>query len=212
MLDAYDHYQSTLGGIFQNITLARNPGRPPLVEVIFNMDRDVATAQFAGAEFSCERNPKRALHFDMFFNFVEGPRGLYVECDYNTDIFERATLERWLKHYQTLLVGIAVNPAEAFGKLPILTDSEQSEITTGWNSGVKFPKERTLHGWFEQQAAKSPTAKAITFKGKHLTYGELNGRANQVAHHLRTMGVKPGALVGLFVERSFEIGGRDQAS
>ncbi len=205
VLDAYDHYQSTLGGILQNITLPRNPGRPPLVEVIFNVDRDVATAQFAGAEFSCERNPKRALHFDLFFNFVEGPRGLYVECDYNTDVFERTTLERWLKHYQTLLVGIAVNPAEAFGKLPMLTDSEQAEITTGWNSAVEFPKERTLHGWFEQQVVKSPAAKAITFEGKHLTYAELNARANQVAHHLRSTGVKPGALVGLFVERSFEM-------
>lgn len=205
VLDAYDHYQSTLGGILQNITLPRNPGRPPVVELIFNVDRDVATAQFAGAEFSCERNPKRALHFDLFFNFVEGPRGMYVECDYNTDIFERNTLERWLKHYQTLLVGIAVNPAEAFGKLPILTDSEQAEITSGWNTGVEFPRQRTLHGWFEQQAAKSATAKAITFEGKHLTYAELNGRANQVAHHLRSLGVKPGGLVGLFVERSFEM-------
>ncbi|MEQ1474072.1 MAG: amino acid adenylation domain-containing protein, partial [Candidatus Acidiferrum sp.] len=205
VLDAYDHYQSTLGGILQNITLPRSPGRPPLVEVIFNVDRDVATAQFEGTEFSCERNPKRALHFDLFFNFVEGPRGLYVECDYNTDLFDAATLERWLKHYQTLLVGIAVNPAETFGKLPMLTDSEQAEIISGWNTGVEFPKERTLHGWFEQQAAKSPAAKAITFEGKHLTYAELNGRANQVAHHLRSLGVKPGTLVGLFVERSFEM-------
>ena len=70
---------------------------------------------------------------------------------------------------------------------------------------MEFPKERTLHGWFEQQAAKSPAAKAITFEGQHLTYAELNGRANQVAHHLRSLGVKPGTLVGFFVERSFEM-------
>ncbi len=134
VLDAYDHYQSTVGGILQHVTVPRNPGRPPLVEVIFNVDRDVATAKFKGAEFSCERNPKRALHFDLFFNFVEGPRGLYVECDYNTDLFEHATLERWLQHYETLLAGIAANPAETFAKLPVLTDSEQHELTTGWNA------------------------------------------------------------------------------
>jgi amino acid adenylation domain-containing protein len=205
VLDAYDHYQSTTGGILQNVAVPRNPGRPPLVEVIFNVDRDVATAQFHGTEFSCERNPKRALHFDLFFNFVEGPRGLYVECDYNADLFDASTLERWLKHYQTLLVGIAVNPAEIFGKLPILTDSEQTELTTGWNAGVEYPKDKTLHGWFEQQAAKTPVAYAVAFEGKHFTYAELNRRANQLAHHLRGLGVKPGALVGLFVERSFEM-------
>ena len=147
----------------------------------------------------------RALHFDLFFNFVDGPRGLYVECDYNTDLFDASTLERWLKHYQTLLVGIAVNPAETFGKLPILTDAEQTELTTGWNTGVEFPKQKTLHGWFEQQVEKTPAAPAVTFEGQHFTYAELNRHANQLAHHLQGLGVKPGALVGLFVERSFEI-------
>jgi amino acid adenylation domain-containing protein len=205
VLDAYDHHQSTVGEMLQKVAVPRSPGRPPLVEVIFNVDRDVATAQFYGTEFSCERNPKRALHFDLFFNFVEGPRGLYVECDYNTDLFDASTLERWLRHYQTLLVGIAVNPAETFGKLPILTDSEQKELTTGAKEAVAFRKQRTLHGWFEQQAAKAPVAHAVTFDGKHFTYAELNRRANQLAHHLRGLGVKPGTLVGLFVERSFEM-------
>jgi amino acid adenylation domain-containing protein len=205
VLDAYDHHQTTVGEILQHIAVPRSLGRPPLIEVIFNMDRDVATAQFHGAEFSCERNPKRALNYDLFFNFVDGPRGLYVECDYNTDLFDASTIERWLKHYQTLLQGIAVNPAETFAKLPILTDSEQTEITTVWNNGVEFPKQTTLHGWFEQQTTKTPAAHALTFEGKHFTYTVLNRRANQLAHHLRGLGVRPGALVGLFVERSFEM-------
>ena len=70
-----------------------------------------------------------------------------VECDYNTDLFDASTLERWLKHYQTLLVGIAVNPAETFGKLPILTDSEQKELTTGAKESLRFRKrERSTDG------------------------------------------------------------------
>jgi len=206
VLDAYDHHQCTIGGILQHLKVPRSAGRPPLVEVIFNVDQDPGAAEFHGVEFACEQNQKRALHFDLFFNFVEGARGLCVECNYNTDLFDAATIERWLRHYQTLLEGIAVNPAETLGKLPILTEAERKELTVGWNqTGVEFPKQQTLHEWFERQAEKTPDARAVTFEGTHLTYGQLNRRANQVAHHLRALGVGPDVLVGLFVERSLEM-------
>src|SRR6185295_9343564 len=81
VLDAYDHHQCTLGSLLQHISVPRNPKRAPLVEVIFNVDRDPGSAEFHDVDFFCERNAKHALHFDLFFNFVEGPRGLYVECD-----------------------------------------------------------------------------------------------------------------------------------
>ena len=83
-------------------------------------------------KFACDRNAKRALHFDLFFNFVEAPHGLSVECDYNTDLFDASTIERWLGHYQTLLESIAADPAEAVGKLSILSEAERREIV-GWN-------------------------------------------------------------------------------
>jgi amino acid adenylation domain-containing protein len=206
VLDAYDHHQCTIGGILQHLKVPRNAGRPPLVEVIFNVDQDLGAAEFHDLEFACEQNAKRALHFDLFFNFVEGARGLCVECNYNTDLFDAATIERWLRHYQTLLEGIAVNPTETLGQLPILTEAERKELTIGWNqTGVEFPKGQTLHEWFERQVEKTPDACAVTFEGTHLTYGELNRRANHVAHHLRALGVGPDVLVGLFVERSLEM-------
>jgi amino acid adenylation domain-containing protein len=206
VLDAYDHHQSTLGRILQHLRVPRSPSRPPLVEVIFNLDKDPGAAEFYGVEFDCERNPKRALHFDLFFNFVEGPRSFYVECDYNRDLFDASTIERWLKHYQTLLEGICANSEETLGKLPILTHSELRELTVEWNqTGVQFPKQRALHEWFEDQVTKTPDARALTFEGRHWTYDELNRRANQVAHYLKGLGVGPDVLVGLFLERSPEI-------
>ena len=173
--------------------------------MIFNVDQDPGAEQFQGAEFTCERNPKRALHFDLFFNFVKGPRGLILECDYNTDLFDLSTIERWMRHYETLLESIAANSAETLGKLPILTQAERHELTVEWNRGTEYPKQRTLHGWFESQAEKTPDAPALTFEGTRLTYAELNRRANQVAHHLKGLGVGPDVLVGLFVERSAEL-------
>jgi amino acid adenylation domain-containing protein len=206
VLDAYDHHQTTFGDILQHLKVPRSPGRPPLVEVIFNVDRDPGTAEFKGSEFACDRSPKRALHFDLFFNFVEGPRGLYVECDYNTDLFDASTIERWLGHYETLLQSVASCPVESLGKLPILSLEERQEITIGWNrTGVEFPKQQSLHNWFESQAEKAPEALALTFEGRHWTYGQLNRRANQLAHLLMTLGVGPDVLVGLFLDRSPEI-------
>ena len=205
ILDGYDHYQSTLGSILQHLKVPRSAERPPLVEVIFNIDRDPGATEFYGLQFECDRNPKRALHFELFFNFVEGPRGIYVECDYNTDLFDGVTIERWLGHCQTLLEGIAANPAEVIGKLPMLTATERNQITADWNdTSVDFPQ-LTLQQWFETQAAKTPDARALTFEDTHLTYGELNHRANQLAHHLKRLGVGPDVLVALFLERSLEM-------
>ncbi len=206
VLDAYDHHQCTLGNLLQHIAVPRNPQRAPLVEVIFNVDKDPGAAQFHGVDFKCERNAKRALHFDLFFNFVEGPRGLYVECDYNTDVFDSITIARWLQHYQTLLRGIVENPAVPLDQLPILTDTERTELLVNWNQAYDdVGTQETLTQWFERQVRTTPHSRAVSYGGAHLTYDELNRRANRVAHYLKTLGVGPDVLVGLFVERSLDM-------
>jgi amino acid adenylation domain-containing protein len=206
VLDAYEHHAETLGGILQNLRIPRSTGRPPVVEVIFNVDRDPGSESFIGLEFKCERNPKRALHFDLFFNFVEGPNGLCVECDYNTDLFDATTIDRWLGHYQTLLESISTNPSETLEKLPILTPVEARQLTVEWNdTRVEYDNPDTLNRWFESQVEKTPHAQAVTFEGRNLTYRELNQRANQLARFLKKLGVGPNVLVGLFTERSIEM-------
>src|SRR6185295_1133226 len=148
--------------LLQHTSVPRNASRPPLVEVIFNVDRDSGTADFDGLEFSCERNAKHALHFDLFFNFVEGPRGLYLECDYNTDLFDSTTIDRWLLHFESLLMGIVANPSERLDKLPILTEAERNELIVEWNkTDVGIPKKQTLSQWFEQQVEQAPSAWAV---------------------------------------------------
>jgi amino acid adenylation domain-containing protein len=205
VLDAYDHHQTTVGSILQHLKVPRNTGRPPLIEVIFNLDRDPGSSRFADLEFDCDRNPKAALHFDLFFNFVEGQKGLYIECDYNTDLFDSSTIERWLAHYETLLEGTALNPAEALDSLPLLKSAELAKLTDYFGPARTFSKDRTLHQWFEEQAEKTPGRRAVSCQGQDLTYEELNRRANQLAHHLRRIGVEANTLVGLFLDRSLDL-------
>src|SRR6202166_4930421 len=206
VLDAFDHNQSTIGSILQEIKVPRSPGRPPLVEVIFNIDRDPGAVEFEGLKFECERNPKRALHFDLFFNFVEGPHSLYLECDYNTDLFDASTVKRWLGHLQTLLESIAAAPTQSIDRLPILSEVERHEITVRWNdTATKYDDVETLQNWFELQVDKTPDALALTSEDQHLTYRDLNRRTNQLAHHLKKLGVGPNVRVGVCAERSIEM-------
>ena len=205
VLDGYDHHQCTIGGILQHIAVPRSLSRPPLVEVLFNVDRDPGAAKFQDAEFTCSRNSKQALHFDLFLNLVDRPHGLCVECDYNTDLFDSSTIDRWLGNYETLLESLAANPAETVANLPILTKAEHDELIAKCNeTTVEVPMGR-IHEWFELQAVKTPEARAVTFEGKYLTYSELNRRANQLAQHLTLRGVGPDVLVGLCVERSLDM-------
>ena len=206
VLDAYDHHECTLGTLLQHLSIPRNPGRSPLVEVLFNLDKDPGSSEFSGLKFSCDRNPKRALHFDLFFNFVESASSLVLECDYNSDLFEQATIDRWLRHFETLLSGIAASPSEALGKLPILTQQERQEITVGWNSTkMDYPLDRCLFEFVEQQVEQTPDAAALVFEGETLSYAQLNARANQLAHYLRGRGVGPEKLVAVCAERSLEM-------
>jgi amino acid adenylation domain-containing protein len=206
VLDAFDHNQSTIGSILQDVKVSRSPGRPPLVEVIFNIDRDPGAVEFEGLKFECERNPKRALHFDLFFNFVEGPHSLYLECDYNTDLFDASTIKRWLGHLQTLLESIVAAPSQSIDRLPILSEVERHEITVRWNdTATKYDDVETLQNWFELQVENTPDALALTSEDQHLTYRELNKRTNQLAHHLKTLGVGPDVRVGVCAERSIEM-------
>jgi amino acid adenylation domain-containing protein len=205
VLDGYDHHQCTIGTILRHLTVTRRPDRPSLVEIMFNVDRDPGVAQFHGLSFAYERGPKRALHYDLFFNFVEGIHGLHLECDYNTDLFETATIERWLDRLNVLLKSIADNPSEALQDLVLLPEAEQQELLTLGGSLPEALPYSTLPEWVESQAAKSPTTRAISFGSSHVTYGELNRRASQLAGYLRKLDVGPEKLVGVLVNRSIEM-------
>jgi len=125
---------------------------------------------------------------------------------YNAELFDASTIERLLRHYETLLKSVAVNPDQLIGTLPLLTRAERHQLLVEWNNTeTEYPKERCVHQLFEAQARNTPEAVAVAFKDQQLSYRELNCRANRVAHYLRQLGVGPDVLVGLCVGRSLEM-------
>ncbi|MBD0340874.1 MAG: amino acid adenylation domain-containing protein, partial [Microcoleus sp. Co-bin12] len=128
---------------------------------------------------------------------------LALKIMYDRSRFEQGAIERMLGHLQVLLEGMAANPHQPLKNLPLLTPAEKQQILIEWN-GTKadYPQDRCIHQLFEAQAQRTPDAVAVVFEDQKLTYRELNERANQLAHYLQQLGVKPEVLVGICVERS----------
>ncbi|RKZ70924.1 MAG: hypothetical protein DRR19_32985, partial [Candidatus Parabeggiatoa sp. nov. 1] len=111
-----------------------------------------------------------------------------------------------LGHFQTLLASIATQPELPISAFSMLSDAERHQLLVEWNNtATDYPQDKCLHQLFDAQVEKNPDAVAVVFEDQQLSYRELNARANQLAHHLQTLGVKPEVLVGICVERSLEM-------
>ncbi|MFW9261379.1 amino acid adenylation domain-containing protein [Nostoc sp. CALU 546] len=127
---------------------------------------------------------------------------LHLLIPYDTRHFERATISRILNHLETLLEGIVGNPQQRLSELPLLTPAENTQFAQWNNTQTEYPQKTCIHELFEAQVEKTPDAIAVVFADEQLTYRELNTKANQLAHYLRSLGVKSEVLVGICVERS----------
>ncbi|MGK7878413.1 MAG: amino acid adenylation domain-containing protein [Xenococcaceae cyanobacterium] len=124
---------------------------------------------------------------------------------YDDRRFEAATIARMLGHMQTVLESFVENPDCYLSDVPLLTKAEQHQLLVEWNqTQAPYPQDACIHHLFEAQVEQTPDAVAVVFEGNHLTYRTLNRRANQLAHHLRSLGVGPDVLVGICMERSLE--------
>ncbi|WRH68361.1 MAG: AMP-binding protein [Planktothrix sp. GU0601_MAG3] len=131
---------------------------------------------------------------------------LLIKFSYDISRFTKDTVIRMAGHLQTLLEAMIANPQQQVSQLPLLTAEEQNQLLIEWNNTqINYHKEQCLHRLFEEQVERNPEAIAVIFADQKLTYQELNNRANQLAHCLQEKGVKPEALVGIFIERSLEM-------
>ena len=126
--------------------------------------------------------------------------------EFATDLFDRATVERIASQFKMLLKGIVANPNEKISRLPLLTKAERWQLLSEWNqTQSEYPRDVCVHQLIEAQAAQTPDEVAIRFEKQSFSYRQLNERANQLAHHLKSLGVGPDVLVGICVERSIEM-------
>ncbi|MBA4211885.1 MAG: non-ribosomal peptide synthetase [Polaromonas sp.] len=207
LLDAFDHQTLTYGTLLQKLPVRRDPSRLPLVSVMFNVDQAVKGIQgaFPGLSAELSTNPRRFENFELFVNAAQENGGLRLECQYNTDLFDAATVERWMGAYEALLRAAVAQPGTAIGRLHWLTPAESARLRSLQPLHSPIPAEALMHSAFVRQAALSPDRIALREGDTLLTYQALDQRANQLARALRARGVARGALVGLCLNRSADM-------
>ncbi|GCF09101.1 non-ribosomal peptide synthetase [Dictyobacter arantiisoli] len=159
-----------------------------------------------GLEFEPFAFGQQGAPFDLTLTVFEIAGELSADFRYNTDLFDAATIERIANHFQSLLTGIVAQPEQQLLALPLLTKPERLQILLDWNAtSQEYTEPRTLHQLIEAQVERTPDKIALIFAGQSKTYRELNLAANHLAYRLQELGVGPDVLVGVSMERSFEM-------
>jgi non-ribosomal peptide synthetase component F len=196
--------QIPFDAIVRELAPKRDSSRHPLFQVLFSMRPPFADFP-DGWDVTDMEVHSGASSFDLFVEFSEHPRGLDGRFVYSTDLFDRATIQRLLSHFQVLLQELLADPDQAVSQVPLLTAQERQTMLVDWNNTSKSFPNLCIHELFETQAERRPNHPALVFRGQQLTYAELNKRANRLAHRLRRDGAASGSLVGVYMERSFEM-------
>ena len=211
MLDAHEHHHIPFEQLVDKLNPPRSLAYNALAQISFKLQNNRAATMGAielpGVRFSSVNdNDYASMKFDLDLTIKEDGDGLLAKWDFNTDIFDRVTIERMDRHFECLLESILADPEQTLGRLKLMPESELACIDA-WNAtDAAFAQDDTLSGLFEAQARRAPDAPALLFEGGALSYAELNRRANLLAHRLiGEHGVGPGTMVGHCFERSPEM-------
>ncbi|MGV9372155.1 amino acid adenylation domain-containing protein [Micromonospora tulbaghiae] len=210
VLDGFEHAEVPFAKVVHELGLPRDVSRSPVFQAMFvlqnyEMGRFTGVSRTDEVTFSWTPMELQATRFDFELHAVETVDGLWGKLVFNTDLFDRVTVERMAQRWTALLDAVVAAPDTPVSRLPLLPAAER-DLLAAWNdTTADFPREQTLHGPIEERAAATPDAVAVTIDGHSRTYAELNAQANRVAHRLRAAGVGPETLVGVCAERSVEL-------
>ncbi len=206
LLDAYDHQEFTFGSILRKLRLEREPGRLPLIEVQFNLERLGDNVRFDGLMVEIKPNPKCFVNTDLFLNVIDTGADLQVMCDYNSGLFEESTIARWLESWTEVLSSTVAAPETRVDELPFLGPGERHSLISAWNqTDVDWSEFRSVAAVVLARAEREPNRAALECGGVVWTYGRLAEFSLRLAQELRRLGLKREGLVGLCLERSPEM-------
>ncbi len=206
VLGAITHQDVPFEKLVEELQPQRSTSHSPLFQVVFAMDYAPANAQLAGLRHDRVDFDIGISKFDLNLTIEERPDGLHGTVEYNTDLYDAATIARMMGHFERLLVAIVADPGQRISALSLLGEAERNQLVVEWNATTtEYPRDRCVHELFEAQVDRTPESIALVFGNESLTYRELDRRANQLAHHLAKLGVGPDVLVGICVERSLEM-------
>ncbi|NEP57336.1 MAG: amino acid adenylation domain-containing protein [Symploca sp. SIO2G7] len=178
----------------------------PICQVAFSYHKSSKLFKAKELEFEYYELPQQKVDFELSLEITELPDSLSVDFKYNSDVLEAKTVAQIAEHFQNLLKEVVKSPKMPVDKLSMLSEAERQKILVTWNdTKIDYPQGICIYQLFESQVEKTPDAVAVIFEEEKLTYSELNSKANQLAHYLQKLGVKPEAHLGICVERSLSM-------
>ena len=205
-IDAYDHQDLPFERLVEELQPERNLNQNPLFQVAFALQNAPRQElKLPHLEARLLRVDAGTAKFDLTLAFYERKEGLEGSVEYSTDLFDAARIVRMVGHLQVLLEAVVANPGECVSHLPILKPFEKQQLLKDWNDTAAKTPANCIHKLFEAHAENCPERVAIDCGSRQVTYGQLNLRANLLAHQLQSLGVGPEALVGVAAERSTEL-------
>jgi len=222
VLEALEHEEYPFGLLVERLQLERDPSRAPLFQIMFSWQQSPLPQQPELSSFALGESGKQmdigglvlepmpmdqpVAQFDLTFLMAEVGDELAGVMQYNTDLFDATTISGLAQHFQVLLAGIVSDPQKRVVDLQLLTPLDAKLLLKDFNDTVAdYDEELCLHELFEEQVKRTPNQTALVFRDREYTYSELNRRANQLAHHLKKLGVGPEVCVGICLERSLEM-------
>ncbi len=206
-LEAYAHQDLPFEQIVENLAPERNMSYNPLFQVAFVLQDDpLSHIHLPDVTASAIATDSETSKFDLTLILEESSNGLIGRIEYSTDLFDAITITGMAEHLLILLESIVIQPEHYLAELPMLTQIERQQLLVHWNATQgTYPEDRCIQQLFEEQVECRSESVALSFEEQQLTYGELNRRANQLAHYLQQLGVGPEVLVGVCTERSIEM-------
>ncbi len=206
-LDAYSNQDLPFEKIVEELQPERDMSRNPLAQIMFAL-QNVPGSMFEIPDLAIDpiRTGAQTVKCDLDVTLWNAPDGLGGSFVYNTDLFDSATITRLMKHYSNLLEEIVANPEKSISELSIISEEESHQLLVEWNNtNSDYPDAKLIHEKIEDQVERTPDAVAVSFEDERITYLELDRKANQLARHLRNMGVAPDVITGILLDRSPEM-------
>ena len=206
-LEAYANQDLPFEKLVEALQPERSLSHTPLFQVALTFQNAPrARLELDGLKLESMGIENQTSKFDLTIFAAASEEGVSLTFEYNTDLFDDSRIERMMEHFKILLGSIVANPEARISELEILPETERQKILVEWNqTATSFPPEICIHRMFEEQVSRDPNQVAVVFEDQQLTYAELNARANQLARYLRSLGVGPETLVGIYIERSLEM-------
>ena len=208
VLEADAHQDVPFEKLVEELAPARSLSHSPLFQVMFAFRSMTGeTVRVGDLEIASMTSETLTAKFDMTLEIVEHADHLSGAIEYNTDLFDAATVARMAGHLRTVLEGIVADPAAPLSRVPLMEAAERQRVLVDWNATARTYAAGTLHGLVEAQVARTPAAAAVIVGEETISYAALDRQANRIAQTLRRVGVGPETRVGVCLDAERRAGG-----